>query len=91
MEFIFSLTPFILDWLDLVVRWIHIIVGIAWIGTSFYFIALDLGLRRGNDLPEGVHGEEWQVDDEETLMPWNQLSNGNHRQHQDGHGENQDV
>ena len=37
MEFIISLYPLILDWIDLIVRWIHIIVGIAWIGTSFYF------------------------------------------------------
>ena len=49
------------DWLSFGVRWLHVITAIAWIGTSFYFIALDLGLRKGDDLPEGVHGEEWQV------------------------------
>ena len=49
------------DWLSFAVRWLHVITAIAWIGTSFYFIALDLGLRKGDDLPEGVHGEEWQV------------------------------
>ena len=49
------------DWLALAVRWLHIITGIAWIGSSFYFIALDLGLRQADDLPEGAHGEEWQV------------------------------
>jgi len=43
------------------VRWLHIITGIAWIGSSFYFIALDLGLRKADNLPEGAHGEEWQV------------------------------
>ena len=60
MEFIFSLTPFILDWLDLVVRWIHIIVGIAWIGTSFYFNWLDSRLDR--DLKdEKIDGELWSV------------------------------
>ena len=37
------------------------ITGIAWIGSSFYFIALDLGLRKADDLPAGAHGEEWQV------------------------------
>ena len=37
MDFFISLTPYIIDWLDLITRWIHIIVGIAWIGTSFYF------------------------------------------------------
>jgi uncharacterized membrane protein len=50
-----------LDWLEFAVRWLHVITAIAWIGSSFYFIALDLGLRRDHALPEGVHGEEWQV------------------------------
>jgi len=49
------------DWLAFAVRWLHVITGIAWIGSSFYFIALDLGLRKADDLPEGAHGEEWQV------------------------------
>ncbi|MEZ5808869.1 MAG: urate hydroxylase PuuD [Zhengella sp.] len=49
------------DWLALGVRWLHIITAIAWIGSSFYFIALDLGLRQRPGLPEGAHGEEWQV------------------------------
>jgi uncharacterized membrane protein len=49
------------DWLSFGVRWLHVITAIAWIGSSFYFIALDLGLRRHGDLGEGVHGEEWQV------------------------------
>ena len=49
------------DWTNFAVRWIHVITGIAWIGSSFYFIALDLGLRQREGLPEGAHGEEWQV------------------------------
>ncbi len=49
------------DWLEFVVRWLHVITAIAWIGSSFYFIALDLGLRKEGPLPEGVSGEEWQV------------------------------
>lgn len=49
------------EWAEFAVRWLHVITGIAWIGSSFYFIALDLGLRRVPDLPGGVHGEEWQV------------------------------
>ncbi|GGA44728.1 urate hydroxylase PuuD [Pelagibacterium lentulum] len=49
------------EWLSFVVRWTHVIVGIAWIGSSFYFIALDLGLRKHGNLPNGVLGEEWQV------------------------------
>ena len=49
------------DWLAFAVRWLHVITAIAWIGSSFYFIALDLGLRQAPDLPKGAHGEEWQV------------------------------
>ena len=49
------------DWLALVVRWLHIITAMAWIGASFYFIALDLMLKPNAALPEGAHGEEWEV------------------------------
>ena len=49
------------DWAAFAVRWLHVITAIAWIGSSFYFIALDLGLRKAPDLPPGAHGEEWQV------------------------------
>lgn len=49
------------DWLSFALRWLHVITAIAWIGSSFYFIALDLGLRKAPDLPKGAHGEEWQV------------------------------
>jgi uncharacterized membrane protein len=48
-------------WLDFGVRWLHVITGIAWIGSSFYFIALDLGLKKAAVAPRGVTGEEWQV------------------------------
>lgn len=49
------------EWLAFAVKWLHVITGIAWIGSSFYFIALDLGLRKSDNLPKGAHGEEWQV------------------------------
>jgi uncharacterized membrane protein len=49
------------EWLSFAARWLHVITAIAWIGSSFYFIALDLGLRRHAALPLGVNGEEWQV------------------------------
>lgn len=49
------------DWFAFAVRWLHVITAMAWIGSSFYFIALDLGLRKAPDLPPGAHGEEWQV------------------------------
>jgi len=60
MDVIFSLYPFFLDWLDLIVRWIHIVVGIAWIGTSFYFNWLDSRLDR-NTSKEDLEGELWSV------------------------------
>jgi uncharacterized membrane protein len=50
-----------MDWMSFAARWLHVITGIAWIGSSFYFIALDLGLRKPPNLPAGVSGEEWQV------------------------------
>jgi uncharacterized membrane protein len=42
-------------------RWLHVTTAIAWIGSSFYFIALDLGLRKTPSLPPLASGEEWQV------------------------------
>jgi uncharacterized membrane protein len=50
-----------LNWAEFALRWLHVVTAIAWIGSSFYFIALDLGLRKDGALPDGVHGEEWQV------------------------------
>ena len=49
------------EWLSFGVRWLHVITAIAWIGSSFYFIALDLGLVKREGMPEGASGEEWQV------------------------------
>jgi uncharacterized membrane protein len=49
------------EWLSFAARWTHVITAIAWIGSSFYFIALDLGLRQTPSLPPLAHGEEWQV------------------------------
>jgi uncharacterized membrane protein len=49
------------EWLTFAVRWLHVITAIAWIGSSFYFVALDLGLRKRPGLPAGAYGEEWQV------------------------------
>ncbi|MDO8359997.1 MAG: urate hydroxylase PuuD [Devosia sp.] len=49
------------EWLSFAVRWVHVITAVAWIGASFYFIALDLGLRKTPSLPPLASGEEWQV------------------------------
>jgi uncharacterized membrane protein len=55
---------YLLDWLNLLLRWLHVIVGIAWIGASFYFVWLDNHLLKPTDLPlkdKGVDGELWAV------------------------------
>ena len=52
---------FLGEWVNLLLRWFHMIVGIGWIGTSFYFIALDYGLQKEKGAPAGVYGGQWQV------------------------------
>ena len=49
------------EWFEFAVRWVHVVAAIAWIGSSFYFIALDLGLKKAPAAPDGVLGEAWQV------------------------------
>ena len=49
------------EWLSLIIRWLHVVAGIAWIGSSFYFIHLDLSLKPRPGLPAGVKGDAWQV------------------------------
>ena len=55
------MSAFISDWLNLLIRWAHLVVGIGWIGTSFYFIALDFSLRKRERMNEGVYGTSWLV------------------------------
>jgi len=55
------MSAFLVDWLNLLIRWGHMIAGIGWIGTSFYFIALDLSLRKREKMKEGVMGTAWEV------------------------------
>ncbi len=50
-----------LDWVNLVVRWVHRTAGIAWIGSSFYFIWLDRQLQKPEPGRPGVEGEVWMV------------------------------
>ncbi|HNJ84757.1 MAG TPA: urate hydroxylase PuuD, partial [Piscinibacter sp.] len=55
---------YVLDWVNLLLRWAHVIVAIAWIGSSFYFVFLDNSLTKPSapDLVEkGVDGELWAV------------------------------
>jgi len=53
-----------LDWANLLLRWVHVITAIAWIGASFYFVMLDNSLEKPQDqesLDKGVGGEQWAV------------------------------
>ncbi|MFM1880164.1 MAG: hypothetical protein RLZZ344_398 [Pseudomonadota bacterium] len=53
---------FLLDWANLLLRWLHVIVAVAWIGASFYFVFLDLSLvPPKGDNPDKVYGEIWSV------------------------------
>ena len=48
-------------WLQLGVRWLHVVAGVVWIGTSFYFVWLNNKIRHAPDLPEGSEAELWAV------------------------------
>ena len=55
---------YLLDWATLLLRWLHIITGVAWIGASFYFVSLDNSLtppKNKADADKGVGGEQWGV------------------------------
>jgi uncharacterized membrane protein len=49
------------EWISLGFRWLHVVAAIGWIGSSFYFIHLDLSLKPNSALPKEAHGEAWQV------------------------------
>jgi len=60
----YSMEAYLLDWLNLLLRWLHLIAGVAWIGASFYFVMLDSSLSkpaREQDEKRGVTGELWAV------------------------------
>jgi uncharacterized membrane protein len=61
MATLLTLDPYATDWLNLLGRWLHVIAGIVWIGSSFYFIALDNHLRPPRDADVGVGGEAWEI------------------------------
>ena len=59
-----AVDPYLIDWLDLSFRFLHVIAAIVWIGTSFYFVALDNHLRPPADERDGergVGGESWEI------------------------------
>lgn len=57
--------PVLTEWVSMIIRWLHVVAGVAWIGSSFYFVHLDLSLKPNDALPrgapQGVQGEAWQV------------------------------
>ncbi len=58
------MSAYVVDWMSLLVRWLHLITGIAWIGASFYFVWLDNHLKpsgKSEDEERGVNGEVWSV------------------------------
>ena len=50
-----------LEWGSMMLRWLHVITAIAWIGASFFFVHLDASLRSALDIPAGTGGRTWQV------------------------------
>jgi uncharacterized membrane protein len=56
-----GLEAHLLDWLNLIIRWAHIVFGIAWIGASFYFIFLENSLNRTENLRDELAGNLWAV------------------------------
>ena len=64
MAHLLALDSYATEWLNLLTRWLHVIAGIVWIGSSFYFIALDNHLRPPadeRDAEAGVGGESWEI------------------------------
>ncbi len=51
----------LLEWVNLGVRWLHVIAGIAWIGSSFYFIWLDASLRDPEKPNDQLAGDLWAI------------------------------
>lgn len=53
--------PYVWEWGSILLRWLHVIAAIAWIGGSFFFMHLDASLRKMEDMKPGVFGVSWQV------------------------------
>ncbi len=59
-----TVDAYLLDWANFLLRWLHVIAAIAWIGSSFYFVFLDSSLTPPADerlLRDGASGELWAV------------------------------
>ncbi|MCU4180654.1 urate hydroxylase PuuD [Bosea sp. BH3] len=55
------LEAYLMEWGGMMLRWLHVITAIAWIGSSFFFIHLDASLKPAADIPPGTGGRAWQV------------------------------
>ena len=55
------LDAYLMEWGGMLLRWLHVITAIAWIGSSFFFIHLDASLKSAPDIPAGTGGRAWQV------------------------------
>ncbi len=53
--------PYVLEWGSLLLRWLHVVAAMAWIGASFFFMHLDASLRPAKDIPADKGGASWQV------------------------------
>ena len=53
--------PYLQEWGGLLLRWLHVLAGMAWIGTSFYFMHIDAMMKADHDIPGGRGGQMWQV------------------------------
>ena len=50
-----------LEWGGLLIRWLHMITGICWIGSSFYFMHIDASIKQTPNIPQGKGGDTWEV------------------------------
>ena len=53
--------PFLYEWVSALVRWLHVLAGMAWIGSSFYFMHIDAMMKADPDIPNGKGGQMWEV------------------------------
>jgi len=51
----------LIEWGNLLIRWVHVVAGMAWIGTSFYFMHIDAALKPAEGIAAGKGGEVWEV------------------------------
>ena len=56
-----SMQGFVMEWLNLLIRWIHVVVGVMWIGASFYFIFLENNLNRTDGVRDELAGNLWAI------------------------------